>query len=363
MASIDVMSDTTGKSIAEKLDEQNMLLTAIADKDGGLVDEKIKELRLQALIDKSVSLNSVELVKGDTNALRFLNPNTLDTPKSVTKNEKYFGYVEVNTKYLNLTVGKQYIMFVHLNISDVGGTDPVSKTLVAQHKFGTDYQGLNATYNNLQEGDNYIAMVFTPDGKYNYYGIYFDRTYNTSFTLTVKEVRVYEMDKSTETVIPENFTSALLDKPYYEKTDKDEYNLYGAVVQEVNLLKPYPILYHNKLYAAHWDGVYNGYLRIYSAGYFQGFEDRISSIEAASTGVNEVNSSLIIHTHDTKNPHKVTAGQTGAYDKAAVDEKIAEVRNEVAKDKLELTKLNTTVKDLVSRVAALETRAQTEASE
>ena len=112
MASIDVMSDTTGKSIAKKLDEQNILLTAIADRDGSLVDEKIKALHLQALIDKSVSLNSTELVKGDTKALRLLKPDALDTPKSVANNEKWFGYVKVNAVITIYIVRSKY----HSNI-------------------------------------------------------------------------------------------------------------------------------------------------------------------------------------------------------------------------------------------------------
>lgn len=184
-------------------------------------------------------------------------------------------------------------MFVHLNISNVGGTDPVSRTFVGQVKSGTSGDmGLNVVYRNLQEGDNYIAMVFTPDGVYNRYGIYFDRTYNTSFTLTVKDVRVYAIDESTETVIPENFTSASLDKPYYGKMSGS--SIYGAVVQDVNLLKPYLIIIGEKLYAAHWDGVYNGDMRIYSTNdYLQGFADRIGNIDSALDSIIAIQNEII----------------------------------------------------------------------
>lgn len=44
----------------------------------------------------------------------------------------------------------------------------------------------------------------------------------------------------------------------------------------------------------------------------------------------EIEAALSAHEEDTENPHGVTAEQTGAYDKAAVDEKITAVRNEAA---------------------------------
>ena len=218
-----------------------------------------------------------------------------------TANTPYYGYIRVNKDICKLSANTAYIMFIKLTISNP--SNDISKLTIRDLRRA--YNGSETIgrfyYTGLKEGVNYVAVPFTVNTSYCIYGIYFDDNTDRTLTLTFNEVKVFPMLKGDP--IPAFLGNTPLAFNAVNAAGYS-YEVTKSITQDISDFELFRIAYEGYFYAAAYSG---------TASY--GI--------AAYASCDEIRE----HIDNTQNPHGVTAEQTGAYDKVAVDFKLGEIKN------------------------------------